>query len=65
MVGTLLTERPDYCKRPGQWTGPDLRAGETVRDESRRVAAADLDVVVEAVTGDGGRPPTDGDSRFR
>ncbi|GAB3319839.1 type II toxin-antitoxin system HicB family antitoxin [Haloplanus salinarum] len=47
----------------GQWTARDLGAGVTAQGESRSVALENLDAVVEAVDGDGGRPPTDAEIR--
>ena len=47
----------------GQWTARDLRAGVTAQGESRDVALVNLDAVVEAIDGDGGRPPTDDELR--
>jgi len=47
----------------GQWTARDLRVGVTAQGESRTVALDNLDAVVEAVEGDGGRPPTDDEIR--
>jgi hypothetical protein len=53
-----LVKNPD-----GQWTARDLRVGVTVQGESRSAALDNLDAVVEAVEGDGGRPPTDDEIR--
>jgi hypothetical protein len=53
-----LLKNPD-----GQWTARDLRVGVTAQGESRRTALDNLDAVVEAVDGDGGRPPTDEEIR--
>ena len=47
----------------GQWTARDLRVGVTAQGESRDGALDNLDAVVEAVTGDGGQPPTDDEIR--
>jgi hypothetical protein len=47
----------------GQWTARDLRVGVTAQGESRDGALDNLDAVVEAVEGDGGRPPTDDEIR--
>lgn len=62
------TDTPDreirLLKNPdGQWTARDLRVGVTVQGESRDVALANLDAVVEAVQGESGRPPTDEEIR--
>jgi len=53
-----LVKNPD-----GQWTARDLRVGVTAQGESRDVALDNLDAVVEAVKGDGGRSPTDEEIR--
>jgi hypothetical protein len=53
-----LLKNPD-----GQWTARDLRAGVTAQGESRDAALDNLDAVVEAVEGNGGRPPTDDEIR--
>jgi predicted RNase H-like HicB family nuclease len=53
-----LLKNPD-----GQWTARDLRVGVTAQGESREAALDNLDAVVEAVEGDGGRPPTDEEIR--
>ena len=47
----------------GQWTACDLRVGVTAKRKSRDVALDNLDAVIEAVEGDGGRPPTDEEIR--
>jgi hypothetical protein len=62
------TDAPDreirLLKNPdGQWTARDLRVGVTAQGESRDAALDNLDAVVEAVEGDGGRPPTDDEIR--
>ncbi len=49
-----LLKNPD-----GRWTARDLRVGVTAQGESRSAALDNLDAVVDAVEGDGGRPPTD------
>lgn len=53
-----LLKNPD-----GQWTARELRVGVTAQGESRDVALANLDAVVEAVEGESGRPPTDDEIR--
>lgn len=53
-----LTENPD-----GQWTARDLKIGVSAQGETRADALRALDDVVEAVTGDGGREPTDDELR--
>jgi hypothetical protein len=53
-----LLKHPD-----GRWTARDLRVGVTAQGESRSGALDNLDAVVEAVEGDGGRPPTDEEIR--
>ena len=53
-----LVKNPD-----GQWTARDLRVGVTAQGKSRDVALDNLDAVIEAVKGDGGRPPTDKEIR--
>lgn len=53
-----LLKNPD-----GQWTARDLRVGVTAQGQSRSAALDNLDAVVEAVEGDGGQPPTDGEIR--
>ena len=53
-----LLKNPD-----GQWTARDLRVGVTAQGESRASALDNLDAVVEALEGDGGRPPTDDEIR--
>jgi predicted RNase H-like HicB family nuclease len=53
-----LLKNPD-----GQWTARDLRVGVTAQGESRSDALDNLDAVVEAIEGDGGRPPTDDEIR--
>ena len=62
------SEAPDreirLLKNPdGQWTARDLRVGVTAQGESRSDALDNLDSVVEAIEGDGGRPPTDDEIR--
>ncbi len=47
----------------GQWTARDLRVGVTAQGKSRDVALDNLDAVIEAVEGDGGRPPTNEEIR--
>ena len=53
-----LLKNPD-----GRWTARDLRVGVTAQGESRSAALDNLDAVVDAVEGDGGRPPTDDEIR--
>lgn len=53
-----LLKNPD-----GQWTARDIRAEVTAQGDSRAAALDNLDAVVEAVEGDGGRPPTDDEIR--
>lgn len=53
-----LLKNPD-----GQWTARDLRAEVTAQGQSRAAALKNLDAVVEAVEGDGGRRPTDDELR--
>ena len=53
-----LLKNPD-----GQWTARDLRVGVTAQGESRDGALDNLDAVVEAVEGDGGKRPTDDEIR--
>ncbi|MDV7349689.1 type II toxin-antitoxin system HicB family antitoxin [Halorubrum sp. ASP1] len=53
-----LVKNPD-----GQWTARDLRVGVTAQGKSRDVALDNLDAVIEAVEGDGGRPPADEEIR--
>ena len=53
-----LLENPD-----GNWTARDLQAELTAQGETREAALANLDAVVEAVTGDGGHEPTDEELR--
>ena len=53
-----LLKTPD-----GQWTARELRVGVTAQGESRDVALANLDAIVEAVEGESGRPPTDDEIR--
>ncbi|WP_254840986.1 type II toxin-antitoxin system HicB family antitoxin [Natronomonas marina] len=53
-----LVKNPD-----GQWTARDLRAEVTAQGQSRAAALDDLDAVVEAIDGDGGRAPTDEEIR--
>ena len=62
------TDAPDreirLVKNPdGQWTARDLSVGVVAQGENRRVALDNLDAVVEAVEGNGGRPPTDDEIR--
>ncbi len=62
------TDDPDreirLLKNPdGQWTARDLRVEVTVQGESRDAALDNLDAVVEAIEGDGGHSPTDGEIR--
>ena len=62
------TDAPDreirLLKNPdGQWTARDLRVGVTAQGESRSAALDNLDAVVDAVEGDGGRAPTDDEIR--
>ncbi|WP_434521514.1 type II toxin-antitoxin system HicB family antitoxin [Halorubrum sp. AS12] len=62
------TDSPDreirLLKNPdGQWTARDLRVGVTAQGESRDAALDNLDAVVDAVEGDGGRAPTDDEIR--
>jgi predicted RNase H-like HicB family nuclease len=47
----------------GQWTAHDDDRGLTALGETRSDALESLDAVVEAVEGDGGRPPTDEELR--
>jgi predicted RNase H-like HicB family nuclease len=53
-----LVKNPD-----GQWTARDLRVGVTAQGKTRDVALENLDAVIEAVDGDGGRSPTDEEIR--
>ena len=53
-----LTENPD-----GQWTARDEKVGLSAQGETRDGALQSLDDVVDAVEGDGGRPPTDEELR--
>ncbi|QAU11513.1 type II toxin-antitoxin system HicB family antitoxin [Halorubrum sp. BOL3-1] len=53
-----LVKNPD-----GQWTARDLRVRVTAQGKSRDVALDNLDAVIEAVEGDGGRTPTDEEIR--
>ena len=53
-----LLKNPD-----GQWTARDLRVGVTAQGNSRDVALDNLDAVIEAVEGEGGRSPTDEEIR--
>jgi predicted RNase H-like HicB family nuclease len=53
-----LLKNPD-----GRWTARDLRAEVTAQGESRDAALENLDAVVEAIEGDGGKPPTDEEIR--
>jgi len=53
-----LVKNPD-----GQWTARDLSVGVVAQGENRGVALDNLDAVVEAVEGNGGRPPTDDEIR--
>ncbi|WP_096395027.1 HicB family protein [Halorubrum trapanicum] len=62
------TDDPDreirLLKNPdGQWTARDLRVGVTAQGESRDAALDNLDAVVDAIEGDGGRAPTDDEIR--
>ena len=62
------TDAPDreirLLKNPdGQWTARDLRVGVTAQGESGSAALDNLDAVVDAVEGDGGRAPTDDEIR--
>lgn len=62
------TDAPDreirLVKNPdGQWTARDLSVGVVAQGENRGVALDNLDAVVEAVEGNGGRPPTDDEIR--
>ena len=43
----------------GSWTARDTNRGLTTQGETRDEALSALDDVIEAVEGDGGRPPTD------
>jgi len=49
-----LLKNPD-----GQWTARDLRVGVTAQGESRQDVLDNLDAVVAAVDGEGGKAPTD------
>lgn len=49
-----LLENPD-----GNWTARDVDAELTAQGATRDDALANLDAVVEAVTGEGGHEPTD------
>jgi predicted RNase H-like HicB family nuclease len=53
-----LVKNPD-----GQWTARDLRVEVTAQGNTRDVALDNLDAVIEAVEGDGGRSPTDDEIR--
>jgi predicted RNase H-like HicB family nuclease len=53
-----LLENPD-----GQWTARDLRVEVSAQGETRAAALENLDDVVAAVTGAGGREPTDEELR--
>ena len=53
-----LTENDD-----GWWTAHDDERGLTAQGETRDGALESLDAVVEAVGGNGGRPPTDEELR--
>lgn len=53
-----LLKNPD-----GRWTARDLRVGVTAQGETRSAALDNLDAVVGAVEGEGGRPPTDDEIR--
>ncbi|WP_135304727.1 type II toxin-antitoxin system HicB family antitoxin [Haloarcula amylovorans] len=53
-----LIENPD-----GKWTARNLQAGLTAEGDTRAAALENLDAVVEAVDGDGGHNPTDGELR--
>ena len=62
------TDAPDreirLVKNPdGQWTARDLSVGVVAQGENRGVALDNLDAVIEAVEGSGGRPPTDDEIR--
>ena len=52
-----LTEEDEW------WTAHDDDRGLTAMGETRAKALESLDAVVEAVEGDGGRPPTDEELR--
>lgn len=47
----------------GGWTAHDDRRGLTAEGETRTEALENLDAVVEAAEGEGGRPPTDDELR--
>ncbi|MFC7042329.1 type II toxin-antitoxin system HicB family antitoxin [Halonotius sp. GCM10025705] len=49
-----LLKNPD-----GRWTARDLRVGVTAQGESRQEVLDNLDAVVAAVDGEGGKTPTD------
>ena len=62
------TDAPDreirLVKSPdGRWTARDLSVGVVAQGKNRGVALDNLDAVVEAVEGNGGRPPTDDEIR--
>lgn len=47
----------------GGWTAHDDQRGLTAEGETRTEALENLDAVVEAAAGEGGRPPTDDELR--
>ncbi|MGQ4556009.1 type II toxin-antitoxin system HicB family antitoxin [Halobellus sp. GM3] len=53
-----LTKNPD-----GKWTARDLEAEISAQGETRQGALENLDAVVDAVRGQGGREPTDEELR--
>ena len=53
-----LVKNPD-----GRWTARDEQVGISAQGETRSNALANLDAVVEAIDGDGGREPTDEEIR--
>lgn len=53
-----LTQNDD-----GWWTARDETRGLTTQGETRDEALANLDVVIDAVENDAGRPPTDEELR--
>jgi len=53
-----LVENPD-----GQWTARDLGVEVSAQGATRSAALENLDAVVDAVAGDGGHEPTDGELR--
>jgi len=53
-----LLKNPD-----GRWTARDLRVGVTAQGESRQDALDNLDAIVAAVDGEGGKSPTDEELR--